>query len=338
MTTATPASSERPHVHIRTMVANARIEGVYNLVNPQVGVTKNGDTYLKCLLRDASGEMPGRRWKFDERELEAISATGFVWVEGTTELYEGKIQLRVEQVRSCEVSEQELAHLLPMTPRSIDAMAARLAELLDTLAHPGMRALVAEFLRDDELMMRFRRAPAAMSLHHAWIGGLLEHTLQLLELADRMLPLYPQLNRDLVMVGLFLHDIGKVWELTWERGFNYTLDGNLVGHLVRGAIVLQAKAALANKASGNSIPSDAIKVLQHIVLSHHGSLAFGSAKLPSTPEAIFVAMLDNLDARTQMSLTAARSADSADAAALNGGFTEKIWALETRLYRPDPLA
>lgn len=318
------------------MAANTRIDGVYNLVNPQVGITKNGDAYLKCILRDATGEMAGRRWKFDEREMPGLQATGFVWVEGTTELYEGKIQLRIEQVESCEVSDADLAMLLPVTSRDVSVMSARLAEILGTLAHPGMQALAAEFLKDDEIMSRFRRAPAAMSLHHAWIGGLLEHTVQLLEIADRTLPLYPQLNRDIVLMGLFLHDIGKVWELAWERGFNYTLDGNLIGHIVRGAIVLQAKASMANKACGGLLPPDAIKVLQHIVISHHGSLEFGAAKLPSTPEAIFVAKLDDLDARTQMALTAARS--EGDDPTLNGGFTEKLWALETRLYRPDPLA
>ena len=125
------------------MAANTRIDGVYNLINPQVGLTKNGDAYLKCILRDATGEMPGRRWKFDEREMQSIQATGFVWVEGTTELYEGKVQLRIEQIVSREVTEQELASLLPTTIHDVGAMSARLAELLGTLAHPGMQALAA---------------------------------------------------------------------------------------------------------------------------------------------------------------------------------------------------
>ena len=185
-------------------------------------------------------------------------------------------------------------------------------------------------------MMRFRRAPAAVSVHHAWIGGLLEHTLQLLKLADVMLPLYPQLNRDIVLMGLFLHDLGKTSELVWEQGFEYTADGHLIGHIVRGAIWLQVKAAVAAKQSGHKLPHSALRVLQHIILSHHGELEHGAARRPSTPEAMFVARLDNLDAKTQIALTHARPA--ADPAGISAEFSDRIWSLETRLYRPDPLA
>lgn len=122
-----------------------------------------------------------------------------------------------------------------------------------------MCALADVYLNDEDLMANFRAAPAAMSLHHAWIGGLLEHTLQLLKLADVMLPLYPRLNRDMVLMGLFLHDLGKTGELTWEKGFDYTPDGNLVGHVVRGAILLQFKAAVAGKQSGQKLSPDALR-------------------------------------------------------------------------------
>ncbi len=152
-----------------------------------------------------------------------------------------------------------------------------------------------------------------------------------------MLPYYPQLNRDLVLMGIFLHDLGKTAELTWERGFDYTADGNLVGHVVRGAIWLQFKAAVAARQSGQKLPTDALRVLQHIVLSHHGLMEFGAAKVPATPEAIFVAHLDNLDARTAMGLEAAQR-DAPTSAEPGREFTEKVWALNSKIYRPDPLA
>jgi 3'-5' exoribonuclease len=203
------------------------------------------------------------------------------------------------------------------------------------MAHPAMRALAEAYLSDEEMMSKFRMAPAAMNLHHAWIGGLLEHTLQLLKLAEQMLPLYPQLNRDIVLTGLFLHDLGKTAELRWERGFDYTPDGNLIGHIVRGAIWLQFKAAVAAKQSGQKLPQEALRVLQHIIISHHGIPEYGAAKIPSTPEAIFISTLDNLDAKTQMAITCARpdvpsTTDCAE-------FTDKMWALDTRIYKPDPL-
>ncbi|HMN95672.1 MAG TPA: HD domain-containing protein [Phycisphaerales bacterium] len=328
--------ADTTHVPLRSAAISQFIDGVYGLVNPQVGTTRQGKPYLKCILRDASGEMPGRKWDFPEADLGALSATGFVRVAGGVESYDDRAQLRIERIHSVEVADEDLARLLPVARRDPAAMDARLREILGTLAHPGMRALVEEYLADDELMARFRRAPAAVTLHHAWIGGLLEHTLQLVELADRMLPLYPLLSRDLVLAGLFLHDIGKVFELSWERGFNYTVDGNLIGHIVRGAILLQAKAARVRQRIGEELPADAIKVLQHIILSHHGRPEHGAARMPSTPEAIFVASLDHLDARTQMALSATREEGAPDA----GGalFTDRLWALETRLYRPDPLA
>lgn len=318
------------------MPPSGYVDGVYTIVNPQVGTTRAGKPYLKCLLKDASGEMPGRKWEFNASDLAALSSTGFVWVSGNAELYEERPQLRIDQINPTEVADEDLAFLLPVTRSNVDAMFVRLAEIMRGVRHPGMRALVETFLTDESMMANFRRAPAAVSVHHAWIGGLLEHTLQLLEIAERTLPLYPRLDRDIVLAGLFLHDLGKCWELSWDRGFNYTTDGNLIGHIVRGAIVLQFKAAQVNKATANALPADAVRVLQHIILSHHGSLEFGAAKLPSTPEAIFVAQLDNLDAKTQIALDAVHGTTGSPE--VSTGFTDRVWALDTRLYRGRPLA
>jgi len=203
-------------------------------------------------------------------------------------------------------------------------------ELLRSMEHPAMRALAEQYLADERLMSDFRAAPAAMSVHHAWMGGLLEHTHQMMELADRMLPLYPALNRDIVLLSLFIHDLGKTVELEWERGFGYTNEGQLVGHIVRGAVWLQIKAAHASKVE--KLPGETLRVLQHILISHHGLLENGAAKLPATPEAIFVAQLDNLDAKSQAAITAAKREYAG-----GGEWTDKVWALETKVYRPDPL-
>ena len=325
--------TSRPHTDIRTLTANVYVEGVYAIVNPQIGTTRAGKAYLKCLLRDATGEVVARQWTFDENALPELSAAGFVWAAGHTQLYNGQIQFIVEQVRPVDVDDEELSALLPTTSHDIGEMFEQVCTIMGTLSHPAIKALVDAYLNDEDLMQRFRRCPAASSLHHAYIGGLLEHTFQLLQLADLMLPLYPKLNRDLVLTGLFLHDLGKTAELTWEKGFDYTTEGNLIGHVVRGVIWLQVKAALVAKQSGQRLPSDALRVLQHIILSHHGELEHGAVKVPSTPEAIFVAMLDNLDAKTAMALANARPEDGRPA----GEFTDKVWALGTRLYRPDPL-
>lgn len=329
--------SNRPHAKLKTLTPNTFVDGVYSLMNPQVGATRGGKPFLKCLLRDASGEVAARQWTFDESTFEDLARTGFVWVAGHSQLYNGQVQLILEQIKSVEVSAEDIAALLPTTTKDINQMFGELSGIMRSLSHPAMLALAETYLGDEDMMAKFRMAPAAMNLHHAWIGGLLEHTLQLLKLAQAMLPLYPQLNRDIVLMGLFLHDLGKTTELTWEKGFDYTTDGNLIGHIVRGAIWLQVKAAMAGKSSGQKLPADALRVLQHIIISHHGLPEFGAAKVPSTPEAVFISVLDNLDAKTQMALTAARPESPT---VINGAalFTDKMWALEnTRLYKPDPL-
>jgi len=197
------------HQRIVTLEDRTYVEGVYSIVNPQLAQTRNNKPYLKCIIRDASGEISGRAWSFEESQFDAVTATGFVFLRGSTQAYQGQIQLIIEQIEAREVSVEEMRALLPSTTKDIDAMFGRVCELLRSMEHPAMRALAEQYLCDERLMEDFRAAPAAMSVHHGWIGGLLEHTHQLMELADRMLPLYPALNRDIVLFSLFAHDLGK---------------------------------------------------------------------------------------------------------------------------------
>ena len=318
------------HQRIATLGDRTYVEGVYSIVNPQLAQTRNNKPYLKCMIRDASGEITARAWNFEEAQFDAVAKTGFVFLRGSTQAYQGQTQLVIEQIEAREVSVEEMRALLPSTTKDIDAMFGRVCELLRSMEHPAMRALAEQYLADERLMSDFRAAPAAMSVHHAWMGGLLEHTHQMMELAGRMLPLYPALNRDIVLLSLFIHDLGKTVELEWERGFGYTNEGQLVGHIVRGAVWLQIKAAHASKVE--KLPGETLRVLQHILISHHGLLENGAAKLPATPEAIFVAQLDNLDAKSQAAITAAKREFAG-----GGEWTDKVWALETKVYRPDPL-
>lgn len=323
----------RYHLNISEMTAGTRVDGAYSLVNPQIAPKRDGSPYFKCLVRDASGEMPGRLWSIDESRAEEITRTGYAWISGCTEKYKDQIQLKIEEIAAHEPDEKDLALLLPHTSYDVQEMFDSASSIIRSVEHPLMRALADAYLDDDQLMRRFRQAPAAISLHHAFIGGLLEHTLQLLKIAEASMPLYPDLNRDLVLMGLFLHDIGKGYELQWERGFDYTLTGNLIGHIVFGVQLLGAKIRQAEETLGSRFPLAVRHSIEHIILSHHGKKEFGAPVLPSTPEAIFVAQLDNLDAKTTMAIAAA------DRANLKPGqtFTEKIWALETKIYRPDPL-
>ncbi len=323
----------------RTFIADLqpsqRISGVFTIANAQLGRTRNDKPYLRCLLRDKTGEAPGRKWTIDEDTFQRLPTNGFVYVEGETQAYQGELQIIIHEIDPVDPTVEQLADLLPTSERPPEEMFAELVEILDTLEHPAMKALARVYLDDEHLMEAFRRSPAAQNLHHAFLGGLLEHTLQLLKLADRVLPLYPKLNRDIVLMGLFLHDLGKTRELACDGPFVYTDRGELIGHIVEGAIMLHDKAQQLMAGQGVRLPAGLLTVLQHIIISHHGVPEYGAAKIPATPEAIFVSMLDNLDAKTQIALDSARP--DRPGLDLGGNFTQKQWALNTKLYRPDPL-
>lgn len=318
------------------------VEGVYAIQNCQLGQTKAGKPFIKCLIADKTGRAPGRMWNTTEDLFKRLPTDGFVRLEGQTQPYQGEMQIIINRLAPHEPTRDELCELLPATEHDVDAMFADVVKYLGSLAHPACLSLADRYLEDGPLMDAFCQAPAASALHHAFLGGLLEHTLSLMNAAEALLPNYPPLNRDIVLLGLFLHDLGKCAELTWMTGFGYSDDGQLVGHIGRGAIMLAEKAKRCEDPelgdAALKIPTAILRALTHIILSHHGIPEYGALKIPATPEAIFISNLDNLDAKMNMALTAAdRDTPAADQGnALNGDFTEKLWALGTRLYRPDP--
>ena len=305
------------------------VSGTYSFGNPQVGTDRNGKSFLKCLLRDATGEVQGRMWSFDQHQMNELTRTGFVRIEGSAEKYNDQMQVKIDTIEAADVTEADMQQLLPSTEHDIEEMFAHVEKLLHSMSHPSMRALAAVYLEDDELMRRFRMAPAAMVMHHAWIGGLLEHTHQLMCLADAVVPLYRgAIDRDIVLMGLFIHDLAKTDELTWEKGFDYTAEGNLIGHIARGVIWLEEKAAGCDP----PLPGETLRILQNIILSHHGEPEFGALRPPSTPEAVLISKLDDLDAKAQMAISAMEQPGAVD-----GVFTDKVWGLQARLFRPRPL-
>lgn len=324
----------------RTFIAdyapNERFEGIFTICNAQLGTTRNGKPYLRCLLRDRTGELPARMWSIPDEVFRSLPANGFVEAHGETQPYQGELQLILHRIAPAEPTDEQLRDLLPTSERAPEDMFAELTTLLDTIEHPALKALVQLYLDDEMLMSQFRVAPAAMMLHHAYLGGLLEHTLNLCNVANAVLPFYPKINRDIVLVGLFLHDLGKTRELAYDQGFSYTDRGELIGHIVEGAIMLHDKAQTLMREQGIRLPQHALTVLQHIILSHHTKPEFGAAKIPATPEAIFVGMIDDLDAKTFIALSAARP-DRTNPINMGGNFTEKNWALGAKLFRPDPL-
>lgn len=322
--------------YIAELEPSQRIEGVFAISNAQMGRTRQDKPYLRCLLSDKSGEAPARMWSIEEALFQTLPVDGFVLVEGETQAYQGQLQIVVHQISAHEPTVEQMRELLPVTSRDIDEMWGELVGLLGTIAHPGLRAVGELFLEDEYFVEAFKRAPAAKRLHHSHLGGLLEHTLTLMQIADRVCPLYPRVNRDIVLMGCFLQDIGKTRELRYDRAFAYTDQGELIGHIVEGTHMLRAKCEVLMREKGVRLPPGAAMVLEHIILSHHNLPEHGAAKPPMTPEAVLVAHIDGLDAKTVIAIDAARP-EQAPAADLGGNFTEKNWALGVKLYRPDPL-
>jgi len=321
------------------------IEGVYALQNAQLGMTRSGKPFLKTLMGDKSGQLPARMWSITEEFYQTLPSNGFFAVKGQVQAYQGSLQVILQNIKQVSVTEEELRELLPSSSRDAVAMMQELTDLLDTIEHPAMRGLIRVYMEDEKLMRRFRRAPAAMMLHHAHLSGLLEHTLQVCRLADVMLPFYPGLNRDIVLVGLFLHDMAKCSELTFDAAFGYSDEGQLLGHLIMGSLWLQRKADDLKASDGEGsegLTKDMLMVLHHIIVSHHTRPEYGAAKIPATPEAVFIARLDELDAKTEMVLSTVKKTRSSTGEnendAVHSRFSEKIWALETKVFQPDPLA
>jgi 3'-5' exoribonuclease len=200
----------------------------------------------------------------------------------------------LERIESEKV---ELADFLPHTEQDVSKLYERLRGFLLKLTNPHLRGLAECFLMDQDFVRNFCRAPAGIRNHHAFLGGLLEHVVTLLDAADRLAPLYPDVDRDLLLMGVFLHDIGKVRELSYDRAFAYTDEGQLIGHLVIGVEILNEQVRRVPDLTGEPFPTELLLRLKHLILSHHGTYEFGSPKLPMTPEAIALHHLDNFDAK-----------------------------------------
>jgi 3'-5' exoribonuclease len=282
---------------VQQMADGDSVEDTYLVVDKQVRANRNGNIYLQLELRDRSGSMSARLWNAPEPLVRSFESGDFLLVKGKVQLFQGTLQMILSHLERVETEKVELADFLPHTEQDISKLYERLCTLLRKLDNPHLRALAECFLMDHELMQGFCKAPAGVRNHHAYLGGLLEHVVTLMEAGDRIAPLYPELNRDLLLMGIFLHDIGKVRELSYDRAFAYSDEGQLIGHLVLGVEMLGEQVRRVPDLTGEAFPSELLLRLKHLIVSHHGSLEFGSPTLPMTPEAIALHYLDNLDAK-----------------------------------------
>jgi 3'-5' exoribonuclease len=281
---------------------NQTVEGYFVAANRQVRTKSDGSGYLSMVLQDRTGQLEARMWEM--RDAGEFQSGDIVKVRGVVSRYQEKLQIKVDKLRRADVStdagEYELGDFVPKTAHDVDQLWTRLLLHVDSLGNRHLHALLHLFFEDAEIAAQLKEAPAAKALHHAWIGGLLEHIVSLLDLCDtterHYAVMHPGLvDRDLLLAGAILHDIGKLQELRWGTSFSYSTEGQLLGHISIGANMVDAKLAQLP-----DFPPRLRVLLLHIVLSHHGKLEFGSPKLPMTPEAILFHYLDDLEAKMQM--------------------------------------
>lgn len=299
-------------------------DAFFLVLTKQQRMTKSNKPYFNLILGDKTGQVEGRIWDpGDSRIAKEFERGDLVKIRATASRFDDRLQLKIDHLRKAAMGEIDRSDLLPCTTCDVDELWQKLLGFVESFTDPNLKLLLNTLLADSGLAQAYREAPAAKQLHHAWLGGLLEHVVSLLALADRVAPNYPILHRDLLLTGVVLHDIGKVRELTWDIGFEYSVEGVLLGHIQMGM-------ELVEKAIDRlpAFPPRLKTLVLHLILSHHGKLEFGSPKLPMIPEALVLNFIDDLDAKMQAVASeferSAREGKGADE------LTGRIWALDQR--------
>jgi 3'-5' exoribonuclease len=233
-----------------------------------------------------------RMWDASTPFFESLGNDTFLRIKGRTEIYQNKIQLIIKHISTTNQEDIKLEDYLPSTEQDVNKMFSELKQIVSSIKQTHLKNLLDLFFGDKDFCRGFCSAPAAVQYHHAFLGGLLEHTLSVARLGDIIAPLYPGLNRDLLICGIMLHDIGKISELCYEKNFHYSDEGQLIGHLISGVLMVEEKAKQID-----GFPKTLLDLLRHLILSHHGEYEWGSPKLPMTLEAITLHYLDNIDAK-----------------------------------------
>jgi len=286
-----------PRRNVSQLGHQEAVDQVFLASQKQLRPNRNGNLYLQIDLSDRTGSISARMWNASDADYRAFEDGDFVRIEGTTQLFQGAIQLIINNVCRAREDEVDLADFMPLANADIDRLAVRLGEMLRQVRDPHLSALAQCFLMDEAFMRKFSKAPAGIKHHHAYHGGLLQHVTNLMEVVLCVAGRFPMVDRDLLLMGAFLHDMGKVDELSYERAFSYTDEGQMLGHLVMAVGMLEVKIVETEKLMAEPFPVELTLRLKHMIVSHHGQYEYGSPKLPMTLEAVALHQLDNLDAK-----------------------------------------
>ncbi|MEM8945482.1 MAG: OB-fold nucleic acid binding domain-containing protein [Planctomycetota bacterium] len=308
---------------------NEQISQVFLASDKQLRPNRNGNLYLQVDLSDRSGSVNTRMWNASDNDYKAFDNGDYVHVEGATQLFQGNMQLIANRIRKARPDEVDESDFTTLQSEDVDKMRTRLTEILSGIRSAPLARLAKGFLADDTFMDKFCRAPAGMKNHHAYQGGLLDHVLSLMELVLVVGPRYPQVDTEKLLMGAFLHDAAKVDELSYERDIAYTDAGQLLGHMSLGVSMLEEMVRKIVAQDGQPFPDRLLMELKHMIISHHGEYAYGSAKLPMTLEAVTLNKLDDLDAKlasfTQL-MTDCPNEDS--------NWTQYFSQIDRKLFKP----
>ncbi len=310
--------------YVADLEADQTVTSFFLVCEKEVRATREGKPYLRLELGDRTGTLEARMWENFVEPAATFQRDDFVKVQARVESYRGKNQLAVDRLRKAELSEVDPADFFPHTAADIEQLYAQLCEVVAGVAQPWLKRLLESVVEDPEIVPKLKRAPAAKAMHHAYLGGLLEHIVSLCGLCRAAAAHYPEVDADLLLAGAVLHDIGKVDELSYDRSFGYTAEGQLLGHI---AIELELVTKKIDAIEG--FPRELKILVQHMLLSHHGRYDFGSPRLPMFREAVLLHYLDDLDSK----MGAMRSSLASDKG--EGEWTAWNAALERRLLRLD---
>jgi 3'-5' exoribonuclease len=304
---------------------NTTVTTYFVLSSMQVRDKKLGGQYLALIVSDKTGSLEARMWDDVADPIEFCSEGCYVKAQGDISRYNGRFQITLKKLRLAADSEIDPRDFQPATKFDVEQMWAELRGYVAAFRNDDLKRLVFSFLDDEGIGPAFKSAPAAKRLHHAWLGGLLEHVLTLVRVCLAAVPFYPEVDPDLLVTGAILHDIGKVRELEWKSSFSYTLEGQMIGHISIAQGMLREKVREIAP-----FPEKLAVLVEHMILSHHGKYEFGSPKLPMTPEAILLSALDDLEAKMQ----ALRNEFAASEAAGKGPdeVTEWVRSMERSLF------
>jgi 3'-5' exoribonuclease len=300
------------------------ITSYFLVCEKEIRVSREGKAYLRLELGDSTGRVEARMWDGFDRCADTFKRDDFVKVQARVESYRNRFQLSIEKIRRAEESEVDAADFFAHTRENVEEMYAKLLEIVCSVGNPWLRQLLQSVVCDPQIVPRLKRAPAAKVMHHAYVGGLLEHVLSLCRLCRLALGHYPEANADLLLTGAVLHDVGKLDELSYERSLGYTDEGQLLGH-----ILIEYEFVTRKMDAIQGFPPALKTLVQHMLASHHGQYEFGSPKLPMFREALMLHYLDDLDSK-MAAIRAALESEQGD-----GNWTAYSGALERRVLRTD---